>query len=302
MSYSWNQIEEVLERTEYERVLSELSLLEQQDGFVERQVTLTDRTKSYLNFLGKLSVGVSVGIFTVIFNFLLFTWLLHIEVDPQIAKTFEKNFKEPSATIDHTSAQQNKLGTSEYWDKESSKEEKHAFERTSQYVKQAATWVNHTLKTGTVDFMKGARLVADKLLESAGWGTEDTEEVSKSIEETNAFVLEEGLMKGEEEAPKEVNGFQQNNDPSRTIYTVQVGAFKDYSNADLLKARLVKRGYNAYLNFAESEGKKRIFELCKVRIGEFNDREDAERVSMEIENAEGLQAFVTLKEGKENMR
>lgn len=301
MSYPWNQIAEVIERTEYGKVLSELSLLEQQDGFVERRVTLTDRMKGYLDFLGKLSVGVSVGIFTVIFNFLLFVWLLHIEVNSQTAKTFEKKFK-PSATVDHTLAQQNKLGTSEYGDKESSKEAEHAFERTSQYVEQAATWVSHTVKANSVDVMKGARLVADKLLKGAGWGTEGTEEVGKGIKESDAVVPEEGLMRVKEEAKKEVNGFQQNNDPSRTVYTVQVGAFKDYSNADALKTRLIKRGYNAYVTFVGSESKERIFKLCKVLIGEFKDMENAERISIEIEKVEGLQAFVTLKEGQESIR
>jgi cell division protein FtsN len=302
MSYPWNQIEEVIERTEYERVLSELSLVEQQEGFLRKQLKLTDRTKRYLDFLGKLCVGLSVGIFTVVFNFLLFTWLLHIEVNPQAAKPFEKKFKEPSATVDHTLAQQNKPGTSEYGDKESSKEAKHAFERAAQYVEQAATWVSNTLEAGTVDVMKGARLVADKLLESANWGTEGTEEVGKGIKETGAVVSEEGFMRGKEEAQKEVNGFQQNNDPSRTVYTVQVGAFKDYSNADALKTRLIKRGYNAYVTFVGSESKERIFKLCKVWIGEFKDMENAERVSIEIEKAEGMQALVTLKEGQESIR
>jgi cell division protein FtsN len=301
MSYPWNQIEEVIERTEYERVLSELSLLEQHEGFVRKQLTLTDRTKRYLDFLGKLCVGLGVGIFTVMFNFLFFTWLLHIEVNPQAAKTFEKKFKEPSATVDHTLSQQNKLGTSEYGDKESSKEAKHAFERAAQYVEQAATWGSNTLEAGTVDIMKGARSVADKLLESAGWGKEGTEEVGKGIKEAGAVVPEEGLMRGKEEAKKEINGFQQNSDSSRTVYTVQVGAFKDYSNADALKTRLIKRGYNAYVTFAGSESRERIFKLCKVLIGEFKDMENAERVSIEIEKAEGLQAFVTLKEGQESL-
>ena len=150
--------------------------------------------------------------------------------------------------------------------------------------------------------MKGVRLVADKLLVSAGWGTEGTKEVGKGIREKDAVVSEGGLIREKEDVKKEVNGFQLNNDPSRTVYTVQVGAFKDYSNADALKTRLIRSGYNAYLTFTGSAGKERIFKLCKVWIGEFNDKEKAEKLSMEIEKAEGLQAFVTLKEGQESMR
>jgi cell division protein FtsN len=298
MSYPWNQIEEVIERTEYERVLSELSLLEQQEGFVRKQLTLTDRTRRYLDFLGRLSVGVSVGIFAVIFNFLLFNWLLHVDVNPQADKPFEKKFKEPSATVDHTLAQQNKLGTSEYGDKEGSKEAKHAFESVAQYAEQAAVSVSDTLKAGSADVMKGARLIADKLLKSASWGTE---EVGKGIKEAGTVLPEEAYIRKKEEAKEEVKGFQQNDDPPGTVYTVQVGAFKDYYNADALKARLIKRGYDAYVTFAGSENKERVFKLCKVWIGEFRDMENAERVSIEIEKAEGLHALVTLKEGSESM-
>lgn len=301
MSYPWNQIEEVIERTEYERVLNELSFLEQQEGFVRRQLTLTDRTKGYLDFLGKLSVGISVGIFTVVFNFLLFSWVLHIEVNPQVSGTFEKELKEPSATTDHSLAQHNYPETSEYLDKEDSKETKHAFKRAAQYVGQAATWVSHRLEAGTVDVMKCARLVADKLLESAGWGTEGTEEVGKGMKETGTVLPEEGFIREKEEAKKEIEELQQHKNPSGAVYTVQVGAFKNYSNADALKARLIKRGYNAYVTFEGSESKERIFKLCKVWIGEFKDMEKAERVSIEIKKAEGLQAFVTSKNGQESI-
>jgi hypothetical protein len=299
MSYPWNTIEEVIERTEYERVLSELSFFEQQEGFVKRLPTLTDRTKGYLGFLGKLSVGVSVGIFTVVFNFLLFSWLLHIEANPQTAKTFEKKLKEPSATVDHTLAQYSNLKPSEYRDKESSKEAKHVFERTSQYVEQAATWVSHRLEAGATSVMKRAQLFADKLLESVGWGTE---EAGKGVKETGAVLPEEGFIRIKEEAKKEIDGLQQHKNPSRAVYTVQVGAFKNYSNAGALKARLIKRGYNAYVTFAGSEVKEKISKLCKVWIGEFNYREKAERVSEEIKKSEGLQAFVTLKNGQESIR
>ena len=147
MSYPWNEIKEVIERIENERVLNELSLLEQQEGFVQRQPALTDRTRGYLEFLGTLPVGVSVGIFTVIFNFLLFVWLLHIQVNLQATGTSEKKLKDPFTTVDHTLAQHNFLETFEHWAKEKSKETGHALKHAAQYVEQAATWVSH--RTGS---------------------------------------------------------------------------------------------------------------------------------------------------------
>ena len=78
-SYSLEEIKEIIERIETERVQDELSLLEDREGFFENKVALTERTKPYLEFLGMLSVGISVGVFSVIFNFILIVKVLHIE-------------------------------------------------------------------------------------------------------------------------------------------------------------------------------------------------------------------------------
>jgi hypothetical protein len=79
MSYSWDEIKEVIEKIEKERLIKELSLLEQKAGNVKKSPLLTEGTKFYLEFLGMLSMGLGVGIFSLIFNFLLFVWLLHLE-------------------------------------------------------------------------------------------------------------------------------------------------------------------------------------------------------------------------------
>ncbi|MBW3021331.1 hypothetical protein KY328_00265 [Candidatus Woesearchaeota archaeon] len=79
MPNSWEEIKEVVERIEYERLLDELSSLEHEEKSIEKQTLLNEKAISYLEFLGELTVGVTVGIFIVIFNFLLFNWLLHIE-------------------------------------------------------------------------------------------------------------------------------------------------------------------------------------------------------------------------------
>lgn len=79
MSYSWDEIKEVIERVEQERVIDELSSLEHKEGFVKKQISLTERSSPYLVFLGELVVGVGIGVFSMIFNFILFVWLLHIE-------------------------------------------------------------------------------------------------------------------------------------------------------------------------------------------------------------------------------
>jgi len=79
MSNSWDDIKDIIEKVENKRMTEFFSLLEVQDGHLEAKYTFAGRKNDYLKFLGALSTGVSAGIFTMIFNFLLFVWLLHIE-------------------------------------------------------------------------------------------------------------------------------------------------------------------------------------------------------------------------------
>ena len=77
---------------------------------------------------------------------------------------------------------------------------------------------------------------------------------------------------------------------SDTIFTVQVGAFKNHSYAEALIARLKEKGYSAYITLSGSrEGEK----LHKVFIGKFFEREKAKTLSEKIKNSEGFQTFVT---------
>ena len=79
MSYPWNEIKEVIKQTEIERVKQEIFELEQGEGFVKKESTLSERMRVYFEFLGVLAIGVTIGLFSIIFNDLLFVWILHIE-------------------------------------------------------------------------------------------------------------------------------------------------------------------------------------------------------------------------------
>jgi cell division protein FtsN len=292
MSHTWDEIKEVIEITENEKVFNELSSLEQQEGIIKRQLTISDRMRGYLEFLGKLSVGVSVGFFTIMFNFLLFVWFLHIEVNPQTG-IFGKGSKESLATADHVLPQYNYQDASEHQDEEKSKETKTVLKHASQYVEQAAKWVSQKLKAGTINVIEGFHLITDKLKKVTGW---DTVEVRKEIKEKNTVMPKEKISKQKAEAKKGVNAeFQLLRNPSKILYIVQAGVFINFSNADALKARLVKKGYNAYVVFLKPVRNDKLYTICKVWIGEFTNKEKAEKVSMEISKAEGLQTFVTFK-------
>ena len=296
MPYPWNKIKEIIERIEYDRVVNELSLLEYQDGFIERQRTLTDKTKGYLDFLGKLSIGICVGFFTIMFNFVLFVWLIHVEVNPGTASNFEKKPKNFSSTSDSVIAKQNSSDTSAYFYKEISKESNPALKRSAQYIGQVTKLVREWLKNNAVNFMKDLHSVIDRLKESTGLHALQAIKAGMDVKETSALAPDKRFVipTSKENIKKNVYGFQQS-DTSGTVYTVQVGAFKDYHRADALKRRLIKRGYDAYMSLTGSQSDISIFKLRKVWIGEFTHREEAQRVSSEIGESEGLQAFVTLK-------
>ena len=94
------------------------------------------------------------------------------------AVTSEKKIKDTFARAEHALAKHNQLKASESWAKKETKETGHALKNATRHLKQAAKWSGHELEKGTIDVINGARLVAGKLIEGAGWGTE---EVGKGI-------------------------------------------------------------------------------------------------------------------------
>ena len=61
-------------------------------------------------------------------------------------------------------------------------------------------------------------------------------------------------------------------------YTVQLGAFTDFRNAERFIAELKAKGYEVYSVLCMLSGKK----LCRVRIGKFADRKDAEALQEKL--------------------
>lgn len=75
-------------------------------------------------------------------------------------------------------------------------------------------------------------------------------------------------------------------------YTVQIGAFKNASEADSLKEKFSKKRYKAFIIVAKTKKHEKLY---KVMIGEFGTRKEAELLSVKVKKAEGLRTFVTLK-------
>jgi hypothetical protein len=80
MSYSFDEVKKIIEDMEMSNVVEEVSLLEQKEGLLNIQHSIIEKTSPYLNFLGMLFTGLSIGILTIIMNYLFFVWLLHLEL------------------------------------------------------------------------------------------------------------------------------------------------------------------------------------------------------------------------------
>lgn len=78
MTYSWEEVKQAVERVEDVRLERELAIAEADGGHAPRKPFLLQRMRPYLEVLGAMLVGVYVAISCMIFNFLVFVWLFHV--------------------------------------------------------------------------------------------------------------------------------------------------------------------------------------------------------------------------------
>jgi cell division septation protein DedD len=79
----------------------------------------------------------------------------------------------------------------------------------------------------------------------------------------------------------------------KAIYSVQVGALHDRAMAEKIRKRYEKQGYKTYLFVTKNKKHEKIY---KIRVGEFEKRDDAEILSGKMKKTEGLYTFVTTKD------
>jgi cell division septation protein DedD len=107
---------------------------------------------------------------------------------------------------------------------------------------------------------------------------------AQPIEKTKEMPTSQSVRKSGESQ-------ETNKSASSRKYTVQVGAFKNSSDAHALMLKLDKKGYHAAVIMTKAKN-ERIF---KVLVGEFNTREEAEVFSIKLKKTESLKAFVTFR-------
>jgi len=81
MAYSWDEVKQVVERREDARLMRLLGEQEMAEGHVGRGSQLIERIRPHLELLGGVVVGLHVAVMTLVFNYLLFIWILHVNFD-----------------------------------------------------------------------------------------------------------------------------------------------------------------------------------------------------------------------------
>jgi len=70
----------ILERKERRRFFFQLQALAEEEGHIPPMPSLLLRKTAHpFQYIGGILLGIFLGLFTLIFNFLLFVWLLHLE-------------------------------------------------------------------------------------------------------------------------------------------------------------------------------------------------------------------------------
>lgn len=74
------EISNILVRRERKKILSQLQASAEKAGHIPPMPFLLSKKMARpLGYIGGMLLGIFLGIFTLVFNFLLFIWLLHLE-------------------------------------------------------------------------------------------------------------------------------------------------------------------------------------------------------------------------------
>lgn len=76
----------------------------------------------------------------------------------------------------------------------------------------------------------------------------------------------------------------------KALYSVQIGAFKNEKNAEILVKQVREKGYDAFVQTTPKDKEM----LHRVLIGKFEDRKEAGKLAEDIRNKENVKAIITV--------
>ena len=70
----------ILEKEERQRLLSELQLKMEEDGIIPKaSLPLAIRFRYFFECIGGMCIGCLIGAFSLMINFVVFVWMLHLQ-------------------------------------------------------------------------------------------------------------------------------------------------------------------------------------------------------------------------------
>jgi hypothetical protein len=81
MPHSWEEIKAVVERNEDAQLRQQLAKAEVNDGQIAPFQYPVQRSRLIVQLVGAAVAGLHVAVMTLIFNYLLFVWILHVSFD-----------------------------------------------------------------------------------------------------------------------------------------------------------------------------------------------------------------------------
>lgn len=74
----WSDVERIVSQDELRRAFADSERMERSDGHAAREKLLLETAGPYLTILFGAIIGIGAGVMTVMFNFMLFVWILHV--------------------------------------------------------------------------------------------------------------------------------------------------------------------------------------------------------------------------------
>ncbi|TSA11209.1 MAG: hypothetical protein D4R73_04150 [Deltaproteobacteria bacterium] len=115
--------------------------------------------------------------------------------------TSAKDLKDVFARAYHALANNYYLKASEDWAKKEAKDTGQALKAAAVQLEHAMAWSGHKVETGAAEVIKGAHVVAGKLIKGAGWVPEEVgngiELVGKEVEKFGTYIQPRSATNGE---------------------------------------------------------------------------------------------------------
>ncbi|MBA4371246.1 MAG: hypothetical protein C0402_00110 [Thermodesulfovibrio sp.] len=112
----------------------------------------------------------------------------------------------------------------------------------------------------------------------------EREVIARQVKEVSKATLPENKQLNTHDSPQ-----PKKEDSAESLYSVQLGAFRNKAEATKFRAKYSKKGYKIYMDTVKTDNKVTTY---KLRTGEFREKKDAEVLAVKLKKTESLKTFV----------